>query len=182
MRETGQLHDVSTWDQPQKKNLLYSIIHLPATRKKNNRNKRHFTSWRKSRFRPTDPFLYRVNSEIATRENPTSYKNAWQSRAENHQIHGQNNYKEMTQTTVKTRLIRSVKVWNPPQCNPRILDLTPCNTNNSKLKESKDHFRILSTKRSHCELLINGAKITHFTDFQRPCIWTKVSYIPILFE
>ena len=29
----------------------------------------------------------------------------------------------VTQTTAKTRLIRSVKVWNPPQCNLRNLDL-----------------------------------------------------------
>ena len=119
-------------------------------------------------FRPTDPFLYRMNTnmKIATRENSTSNtENEWQSRAGNHHIHGQNNHEQhrkwplnVTQTTAKIRLIRSVKIWNPPQCNLGILDfrtnknLQPlCNTNNSKLNETKDQFRIRSTKRSHRE-------------------------------
>ena len=59
----------------------------------------------------------------------------------------------MTQTTAKIRQIRSVKVWNPPQCNLRMLDLRT-NKNLQRLATRtipKDQFRIRSTKRSHSE-------------------------------
>ena len=41
--------------------------------------------------------------------------------------------------------------------------------NNSKLKETKDQFRIRSTKRSNTEPVM-APEITHVTDFQRPYI------------
>ena len=50
---------------------------------------------------------------------------------------------------------------------------TPCETNNSKLNETNNQL----TLKQWTSI---GADITHFTDFQRPCIWTKVLRIWIL--
>ena len=47
----------------------------------------------------------------------------------------------VTQTTAKIRLIRSVKVWNPPQLNLRIMDLRT-NTNLRRLATRTIHEQI----------------------------------------
>ena len=47
----------------------------------------------------------------------------------------------VTQTTAKIRLIRSVKVWNPPQLNLRILDLRT-NKNLQRLATRTIHEQI----------------------------------------
>ena len=51
----------------------------------------------------------------------------------------------VAQTTVKLRLIRSVKVSNPPQCNLRILDLRSNKSCNSLQNEQ---FQIKRNQQS----------------------------------
>ena len=91
----------------------------------------------------------------------------------------------VTQTTAKITLIRSVAVWNPPQCNLGILDLrtnknlqclvTRTIPNWTKPKISSEY----DPRNAHTAC--TEPVITHF-NFQEPCTGAKVSSIWSLFE
>ena len=125
MPETCQLHDLSTWDQPQKWNLLYNIIYSLERKQSEQAT---FYILRLKSFRPTDPFLpckFGYVDRYPWEFNILQERVTKQSRKSSHS--GAKERRKwplnVTQTTAKIRLIRSVKAWNPPKCNLGILDI-----------------------------------------------------------